>query len=174
MEISFLVFLTNLEIICFTRSRFISFLLSVDWASRDIRAPSSSLILELMCEAIYSITSSGIWIPSLYVFFRRIAILVSKSGVCKSADSPHLNRDSRRCSNPCSSTGGLSDVRISCFPVWCRWLKIWKKVSCVFSFPAKSWVIIMIWHLLVVYTLLEDGIWMESRHIGFDINIQVL
>ena len=39
---------------------------------------------------------------------------------------------------PCISTGGLSAVRTICLPVWCKWLKMWKNTSCVFSFPEKN------------------------------------
>ena len=40
---------------------------------------------------------------------------------------------------PAISTGALSLVNITCFPFWCKWLKIWKKTSCVPDFPEKNW-----------------------------------
>ena len=41
--------------------------------------------------ATYSIMSSGISTPSRYNLFLSIETLVSKSGVCNSAERPHLN-----------------------------------------------------------------------------------
>ena len=43
-----------------------------------------------------------------------------------------------------NSTGGLSDVRISCLPASCRWLKILKNAFCVPVFPVNSWMSSMI------------------------------
>ena len=39
---------------------------------------------------------------------------------------------------PCSNTGARSEVRMSCLPFWCRWLKMWKNVFCVLVTPANS------------------------------------
>lgn len=66
--------------------------------------------------------------PSRRILLRRIFFLSSTSGFSSSATKPHLKRVRRRSSIPCSITGARSEVRISCLPFWCRWLKIWKKV----------------------------------------------
>ena len=88
----------------------IDFLFKLDWAINDIKAPSNSLMLVVIEYAKYSTTSFGKSIPSWYIFLFNTAILVSRSGDCKSADNPHLNLDNNLCSIPCNSTGGLSEV----------------------------------------------------------------
>ncbi|MCY1535939.1 hypothetical protein D9M68_713690 [compost metagenome] len=116
IEISFDVFLIKFFSICLASARSISFLFRVDCANRDTIAPSSSrTLLSILC-ATYSITSEGSSIPSPYIFFFRIAIRVSRSGTCRSADKPHLKRLSKRSSRPARSFGALSEVRMTCLP----------------------------------------------------------
>jgi len=62
------------------KSTLTSLLVSEEKATILIRAPSSSLILDFILVAIYTITSFGMFKFSTSAFFFKIAILVSKSG----------------------------------------------------------------------------------------------
>ena len=110
----------------------------MECAIRLLRVPSSSLTLPVTLSARYLRISSFISIPFLRLLSLSIDILVSKVGGKSSAESPHLNLESRRLSNPFISTGALSEVRISCFPSCCNWLNIWKKAFCVPTLSANS------------------------------------
>ena len=133
-------FFTILPKISFTTSTVRSLWLNVAWASKEIIAPSNSRTLLLTYLQIYSNTSSEKSIPSLCALKRAISIRVSKSGAFISADNPQRKRESKRSSKPLNSAGERSDVKINCFPDWCKWLNIWKNVFCVAVFPANSWI----------------------------------
>ena len=78
-------------------------------------------------------TSSGRVTPSSSDFFLRIAILVSTSGGCRSAMSPHSNRDRKRSSMSGMSFGNRSLERTICLCASYKALNVWKNSSCVRS-----------------------------------------
>ena len=90
-------------------------LLSEANAVTRMSAPSSSRIFAVICDAIYSITSSGTLSDSLCAFLRKIAIRVSNSGGCTSVIRPHSKRERIRSANPVSCFGGKSEVITTCF-----------------------------------------------------------
>ena len=96
------------------KSTVTSLLVNEEYAIILIRAPSSSLMFDFILVAMYPITSFATFKFSTSAFFLRIAILVSKSGTCISAISPHSNLDLNLSSNVGISFGGLSDESIIC------------------------------------------------------------
>ena len=63
-----------------------------------------------------STCGSGMWIPSVFTFLRRIAMRVSRSGGWMSVISPHSKRERRRSSSVEISRGGRSDEITICEP----------------------------------------------------------
>ena len=68
-------------------------------------------------------------------FFLRMAILVSRSGGCISAISPHSKRERSLSSRVRMSFGGLSLDIIICLLASYRALNVWKNSSWVRSLP---------------------------------------
>ncbi len=59
---------------------------------------------------------SAMWMPSVFTFFRRIAMRVSRSGGWMSVISPHSNRERSRASSVAISRGGRSLDMTICEP----------------------------------------------------------
>src|SRR5690606_40492207 len=76
--------------------------------------------------------------PSALAFFRKMAILVSKSGGVISVINPHSKRERRRSSSVGISFGGRSLEMTICLFSLCNVLKVWKNSSCVDSLDRKS------------------------------------
>ena len=85
-----------------------------------LSAPSSSRIFEITVLAIKRRTSSGTDRLSISAFLRKIAIRVSKSGLCISAIRPHSKRERKRSSKVSISLGGRSLEIIICLFASCR------------------------------------------------------
>ena len=132
------------EIISFkasvAKSTVISRFVKDEYATILINAPSSSLMLDFILVAMYTITSLGTFSFSTSAFFFKIAILVSKSGAWISAIRPHSNLERNLSSKVGISLGGLSDDRIICLFASCNVLKVWKNSSWVLSLPAINWI----------------------------------
>jgi hypothetical protein len=86
-------------------------------------------MFDLIFVAMYTITSLGIFKCSTSAFFLSIAILVSKSGACISAISPHSKRERNLSSRVGISLGGLSLDNIICLFASYRALNVWKNSS---------------------------------------------
>ncbi len=65
---------------------------------------------------------------------------VSRSGACTSVMRPHSNRERIRSSKPVRCFGATSDVITTCLLWSCSVLNVWKKASCVESFPCRNWM----------------------------------
>ena len=63
-----------------------------------------------------STCGSGMWIPSVLTFLRRIAMRVSRSGGWMSVIRPHSKRERSRSSSVEISRGGRSDEITICRP----------------------------------------------------------
>ena len=79
-------------------------------ATTRVSAPSSSrMFVEMRPAMKVSTCGSGMWIPSILTFLRRIAMRVSRSGGWMSVISPHSNRERSRASSVAISFGGRSE-----------------------------------------------------------------
>lgn len=103
---------------CFASSSVIGWFVRVENASMRTSAPSSVLIFEMIRDAIKFATSSLRFIFCCSAFFLRIAIFVSRSGVCISATRPHSIRDFSRPCSPVISFGKVSLDRTICLWLW--------------------------------------------------------
>ena len=99
-------------------------MVKVENASTLTSAPSRARILDMILDAMKSATSSSRVMLWASAFLLRIAILVSRSGICISATRPHSILDFSRLCSPVISFGNVSLERTICFWSWCSALNM--------------------------------------------------
>ena len=123
-----------------TNAKSMSWFVNLAFATTLLRAPSNSLMFDLILCAIYIAQSFGMLMPIDEALFKRTAALVSSSGGSITTGRPQPSLDLSLSSKPSISLGYLSQVRI----IWLfrsnKALKVWKNSSWDCSLPAKNWI----------------------------------